>query len=166
MNAIEISIRMETDAIKFYGEAAGRTSHPVGKKMFLSVVEDEKRHLEMLRTLFRGLDLTINNVSPMRNVKTVFEELKDEMMQRVEASVDELEVFKIAMNMEKEGVEFYKKTLTEAKTEKERMLFKQLIHEEEQHFAIFQNTYSFMSDTGNWFMWDEHSIVDGGTPWA
>lgn len=166
MNAIEISIRMETDAIKFYSEAAGRTRHAVGKKMFLSVVEDEKRHLEMLKTLFKGLDLTINNVSPMKNMKTIFEELKDEMMQRVEASVDELEVFKIAMNMEKEGVEFYRKTLTAAKTEKERMLFERLIHEEEQHFAIFQNTYSFMTDTGNWFMWDEHSMVDGGTPWA
>src|SRR5271169_6118491 len=161
MNSIDISIRMETDAIKFYKEAAEKTSSAVGKKMFLSVVEDEKRHLEMLSTILKGLDLKIQDVSPMRNIKTVFEEHKEEMMKLVEATTDDLEVFKIAMNMEKEGVEFYRKTLTESKTEKERMLFRQLIQEEEQHFAIFQNTYSFMSDTGNWFMWDEHSIVEG-----
>jgi rubrerythrin len=166
MNSLEISMKMETDAILFYREAAARTSRPVGKKMFLSVVEDEKRHLDMLNSLFKGLDLKMEDASPMKNVKTVFEEYKDEMMQRVSATTDDLEVFRIAMNMEKEGVEFYRSALAEAKTEKEQKLFAQLIREEEQHFAIFENTYSFLSDTGNWFMWEEHSIVDGGTPWA
>ncbi|MBF0560258.1 MAG: ferritin family protein [Nitrospirae bacterium] len=166
MNAIEMSIKMETDAINFYKEAAGRTSHSVGKKMFLSIIEDEKRHVKMLDDLFRGLDLTLEEVSPMTNMKTVFEELRGEMMQRVTATTDELEVLRIAMNMEKEGTEFYRKALTEAKAGKEKKLFEKLVREEEQHFAIFENTYSFLSDTGNWFMWEEHSIVDGGTPWA
>jgi len=88
------------------------------------------------------------------------------MMEKVQATADELEAFKIAMQMEKEGIEFYKKLMSEAKAGKEKMLFEKLIREEEQHFAIFENTYNFLLDTGNWFMWDEHSIVDGGTPWA
>ncbi|MBF0559490.1 MAG: ferritin family protein [Nitrospirae bacterium] len=166
MNAIEMSIKMETDAINFYKEAADRTSHPVGKKMFLSIIEDEKRHVKMLDDLFRGLDLTLEEVGPMTNMKTVFEELRDEMMRRITATTDELEVLRIAMNMEKEGTEFYRKALKEARADKEKKLFEKLVLEEEQHFAIFENTYSFLSDTGNWFMWDEHSIVDGGTPWA
>ncbi|MFA5354928.1 MAG: ferritin family protein, partial [Thermodesulfovibrionales bacterium] len=40
-----MAIKMETDAIGFYREAAEKVLHPVGKKMFLSVAEDEKRHL-------------------------------------------------------------------------------------------------------------------------
>lgn len=31
-NAIEIAIKMETDAIKFYKAAADKTKNPVGKK--------------------------------------------------------------------------------------------------------------------------------------
>ena len=31
-NAIEIAIKMETDAIKFYKEASEKTKNPVGKK--------------------------------------------------------------------------------------------------------------------------------------
>lgn len=166
MNATEIAIRMETDAINFYTEAAEKTKHPVGKKMLLTITEDEKRHLEMLSQIFRGLDITIKDVSPMKNIKTIFEKMKHEMMQRVESTTDELEAFKIAMDMEKKGVEFYKKAASEAKTEKEKALFERLIHEEEQHYAIFANTYFFLSNTGSWFMWEEHSIVDGGTPWA
>jgi rubrerythrin len=166
MNAIEIAIKMETDAINFYGEAAEKTKHPVGKKMFLSITEDEKRHLEMLSQIFKDINIQVEELNPMKNIKTIFESMKDDMMKRVEATLDELDAFKIAMQMEKEGVEFYKKAESEAQTEKERSLFKQLIKEEQQHYDIFANTYFFLSDTGSWFMWEEHSIVDGGTPWA
>ncbi len=166
MNAVEIAIKMETDAIKFYREAAERASHPVGKKMFESIKEDEKRHLEMLSTIFKEMDIKITDASPMKNIKTVFQSMKDAMMKKVEATSDELDAFKVAMQMEKEGIEFYKNAEAEAKTEKEKALFERLIKEEQQHFDIFSNTYFFLSDTGNWFMWEEHSIVDGGTPWA
>jgi rubrerythrin len=161
MNAIEIARKMETDAIKFYTEAAGKTQYPAGKKMFETVVGDEKRHLEIINKLLQGLEIHMEDVHPINNVKTVFETMKDQMMERVKATSDEMEAFKIAMQMEKEGLEFYKKLLTEAKTDKEKTLFKKLIGEEEQHYAIFENTYNFLTDTGNWFMWSEHSIVEG-----
>jgi rubrerythrin len=166
MNAIEIAIRMEKDAIKFYTEATEKTRNPVGKKMFLTIVEDEKRHLETLSQIFKGLSISCKDFSPIKNIKTVFEAMKNEMMERVEATTDELEAFKIAMQMEKEGVEFYKKAALEVKTEKEKSLFERLVKEEQDHYNIFANTYFFLSDTGSWFMWEEHSIVDGGTPWA
>ncbi len=166
MNAIEIAIKMEKDAIDFYTKAAEKTKHPIGKKMFQSVTEDEKRHLQMLSQIFREVDIKMDEVSPMRNIKTIFESMRDSMLERVEATKDELEAFRIAMQMEKEGIEFYKNFQTEAVKQKEKALFERLIKEEEQHYDIFSNTYNFMTDTGNWFMWDEHSIVDGGTPWA
>jgi len=36
----------------------------------------------------------------------------------------------------------------------------------QEHFRVFNNTCSFLADTGNWYMWEEYEIVDGGTPWA
>jgi rubrerythrin len=166
MNALEIARKMETDAIKFYTEAARNTGYPAGKKMFETIVVDEKRHLEIINNIIKGLDVTVEDVHPMEKIKTVFESLKDKMMERVKATRDELEAFKIAMQMEKEGIEFYRKLLAGAKTEKEKTLFEKLIKEEEQHYEIFANTHFFLSDTGSWFMWEEHSIVDGGTPTA
>jgi rubrerythrin len=166
MNAIEIAIKMEKDAIDFYSKAAEKTSHPAGKKMFQSITEDEKRHLKMLSQIFKELDIKMDDVSPMRNMQTIFESMKNSLMQRVIATQDELEAFKIAMQMEQEGVAFYKQVETETRKQKEKALFERLIREEQQHYDIFANTYNFMNDTGNWFMWEEHSIVDGGTPWA
>lgn len=162
MDALEMAMKMETDAISFYTESAGKTRSAAGKKMFLSIADDERRHLEMIRQIVRGLQMTHRDATPLQNVKTVFESLKNEMMQKVEASKDDLEAFRIAMRMEKEGMAFYQKTLAAAVKEKERTLLERLIVEEQQHYDIFANTYQFLADTGNWFMWEERGIVEGG----
>lgn len=161
MNAIETATRMETDAIKFYREASEKTKHPGGKGIFLSIVEDEKRHLEMLTNLLKGLDIKLQDVSPLQNVKTVFESRKDEMMERIAASNDDLEAFRIAMEMEKEGKEFYEKHIPLLNKDAEKELFTILAKEEVEHYKIFSNTYNFLKDSGNWFMWEERSIVEG-----
>lgn len=161
MDALELAMKMEKDAITFYSEAAQKTKYPVGKKMFDTITEDEKRHLEMISQIIKGLNVTHKDVSPMKNVKTVFEKMKNEMMKKVEASANELEAFKVAMKMEQEGMDFYKKALAGAKKEKEKALFERLIKEEQQHYAIFANTYQFLADTGNWFLWEERGIVEG-----
>jgi rubrerythrin len=153
MDALEIAMKMETDAISFYTEAARKTNYPVGKKMFQAITEDEKRHLEMIAQVIKGLGVSHKDVSPLKNVKTVFESMKDDMMKQVEASSDELEAFKIAMQMEKEGKEFYEKALARARTDKEKALLERLILEEEQHYAIFANTHQFLGGYNNWFMW-------------
>lgn len=161
MNAIEIAKKMETDAIKFYSEAAEKTHYPAGKKMFETIVGDEKRHLKIVTDILKGMDVQVGDVHPIENIKTVFEQMKDEMMEKVEATSDELEAFKIAMTMEKQGLEFYKKLSKEAVSDKEKALYEKLIREEEAHYNIFANTYNFLDDTGNWFMWEDHSIVEG-----
>jgi rubrerythrin len=161
MKSIEIALKMETDAVKFYTEASQKVFHPAGKKMFLTIAEDEKNHIKMIEEVLKGLELTIREANPIKTVKTIFEEMKDQMMERLKAEEDELEAFRIAMEMEKEGIEFYKKVKDEVNTEKEKKLFERLIYEEEQHYKIFSETYTFLKDTGNWFMLKELSIVEG-----
>ncbi len=162
MNALDIARKMETDAIKFYTDAAEKTTYTAGKKMFLSITEDEKRHLEFITQLIKGMQITIKDVSPRKRVQTVFESLKSEMMKKVAASKDDLEAFRIAMEMEREGKKFYQQSLASAKTEKEKALFARLVEEEQQHYEMFANTHSHLADTGNWFMWEERGIVEGG----
>jgi len=161
IDAIETAIRMETDAIRFYTEAAGRTKHPAGKKMLDTIVADERRHLDTVKRMLQGMDLPETETMGTGSITTIFESLKDEMMERVEATTDELEVFRIAMDMEKEGFDFYRRASAEAQSDRERDLFVQLADEEQNHYKVFSNTYNFLNDTGNWFMWEEHSIVEG-----
>ncbi len=159
--AVEVAIRMETDAMKFYKEAAEKTSHPMGRRMFEGFIKDEARHLRMLEDILKGLDIE-PHVQTHMDVRTVFSDLKDQMMQRISATTDELEAIRIALEMEKKGYEFYREAAEKATEQKEKRLFEVLLKEEERHYQILNNTYNFLEDTGNWFMWDELSIVEGG----
>jgi rubrerythrin len=161
MNAIEMAIKMEQEAIDFYTKCAGQTNNPVGKKMFLSIVEDEQYHLACATKVTQGQEFKPAETTPLQDMKTIFEQNKEAMLQRVSSTTDELEALEMAMKMEGETIKFYQKAATQATKPAEKDFFECLIKDEEEHFAIFQNTYSFISDTGNWFMWDEHSIVEG-----
>ncbi len=159
--AVQVAIKMETDAMKFYREASEKASHPAAKRMFEGFIKDEARHLRMLEDILKGLDID-PHVQTLQDVRTIFSDLKDQMMQRITATTDEKDAIKIALEMEKKGYHFYQEVARKAEEEKEKKLFEVLVKEEERHYQILNNTYEFLEDTGNWFMWDELSIVEGG----
>ncbi|MBI5634218.1 MAG: ferritin family protein [Nitrospirae bacterium] len=160
-DAVATAIKMETDAIAFYEEAADKASHPFGKEMLRGFVKDEKRHLAMLQCLFNGLDIQEIFFRPKETIKTVFSNLKDQMMERVEALPSEMEAIKIALQMETEGFHFYGKAAANAPSQKEKELFERLVVEENDHFSILNETYEFLDNTGQWYMYEERGIVEG-----
>jgi rubrerythrin len=159
--ALETAIKMETDAMKFYREAIKKTTHPLGKRIFEGFVVDELRHLKVLQDIMNDLDVDVTTVHPKQDIKTVFTELKDQMMDRVKATTDEIEAVKIALDFEKAGYHFYEKSAKEATGDKEKKLFEILTIEEKRHYELLENTHRFLEDTGDWVMWEEHGILEG-----
>ena len=159
--AIETAIKMETDAMKFYREAVSRTSHPLGRKLFEGFVVDEVRHLKMLQDIMNDMEIEVKVVHPKQDIKTVFSELKDEMMERISATTDEVDAVKVALDFEKKGYAFYENAAETATGEKEKKLFEVLAVEEKRHYEVLENTFNFLQDTGNWFMWEEHGMLEG-----
>lgn len=160
-DAVETAIKMETDAIAFYEEAAGKCSHPFAREMFKGFIKDETRHLKMLREIFSKQDVTIEFTSPKENIRTVFSMLKDKMMERVKALDNEMEAVGIALTFEKEGFDFYSKAAAQACSAEEKMLFERLVAEENEHYTILLETYSFLNNTGQWYMYEERGILEG-----
>lgn len=160
--AVETALKMETDAINFYKDAIDKTSHPLGKKIFEGFIADESRHLKMIEGIMKDLDIDLNVVMPEKDIKTIFTELKDQMMQRISVTTDEIEAVGIALDFEKEGYHFYQNAAQDAKGDKEKRLFEVLAVEEKRHYEILENTHRFLKDTGDWFMWEEHGILEGG----
>ena len=159
--AIEIAIKMETDAMQFYREAVNKTTHPLGKRLFEGFVVDEVRHLRMLQDIMNEMDIEVKDVHPKQDIKTVFSELKEQMMQRIHATTDEKEAVKVALDFEQAGYHFYEKAAKEADDEKEKQLFEVLTIEEKRHYELLENTDRFLEDTGDWFMWEEHGMLEG-----
>ncbi len=161
MNDMTMVIKMEQKAVDFYTKCAEKTNNALGKKMFLSIAEDEQYHIACARKQEQEQKFEPSSVNPLKNMKKLFEQNKKDMLQRVASTTDELEALKIAMKMEQDAIDFYKKAAAQASSPADKVFFECLIKDEEEHFNIFQNTHSFLSDTGNWFMWEEQSIIEG-----
>lgn len=161
MDVIEMALKMEQEAADFYTKCAEKTTNPIGKKMFLSIADDEKHHMSCAIHVKQKKEFSPLQTRPVQDMKKIFEQNKESMFGRVSSTSDELQALEMAMKMEESAIQFYKNALAGTTDPSEKAFFECLIQDEEEHFSIFQNTHSFLSDTGNWFMWDEHSIVEG-----
>ena len=166
-NVIGTAVNMEKDGIDFYHKAAEKTSHPFGKKMFLSFAEDEKRHLSVLREIlidlkFSDFNRFFEEKTPREKIKTIFGEVKSETEKRIAVNPDELEALKIGMDMESKSVDFYQSALEKTQDLHQEAFFKRLIEEEKEHYQLLQNTHSYLKDSGDWFLWEEKGLLDGG----
>jgi len=165
--AIRTAIKLEEDGIDFYQKVSEKTSHPFGKKMFLSFAEDEKRHLTVLKEIladlkFSDFDRFFEEKNPREKIKTIFREVKSEIKERIAANSDELEALKIGMDMESKSVEFYQGALEKTQDSHQKAFFRRLIDEEKEHYELLQNTRSYLKDSGEWFLWEEKALLDGG----
>src|SRR4030043_1398963 len=108
MNVIEMAIRMEQEAVDFYTKCAEKTNNPVGKKMFLSIAEDEQHHISCAIHVKQKKEFTPAETRPMQDMKKIFEQNKDFMLKRVSSTTDELQALEMAMKMEEDAIKFYK----------------------------------------------------------
>lgn len=163
---IDLAMRMETDGIEFYSEAGRRVKSPLGKLMFESLVADEKNHLrvldEIVEKIFnQNLDELFPG-SPASRVRTVFEKNRPFLNERIEADPGDIEVLEIAMKMEDDSYRLYSDAAEKSTRQERRELFERLAMEEKKHYNLLENTHTYLADTGNWFIYEEHGIMDGG----
>ena len=161
IDPIAIAIQTEKDGINFYEKAAEKTTHPFGKKMFLSFIEDEKRHLKILEQISRELNVPFDTeYSPRKRIKTIFEKVSNEVTEHIVPTADETEAIAVALEIENEGYTFYKEQAAQHSQYSE--IFDRLAKEESEHIFVLQNLLNYLNDTGHWFMYGEHQMVDGG----
>ncbi|HXX53015.1 MAG TPA: ferritin family protein [Thermodesulfovibrionales bacterium] len=142
----------------FYHHAAERTVNPIGKRVFLSVMESEKKHLRDLRAILKEGHTAHCSVYPASKIRV--------FLKKISVIKDDTEALKIAMEMEKESIELYGKLSKQVRTGKEKAFFQNLLSEEQQRYAELSDICLFLSDSCSWFMWEECSMMDGGTSWA
>ena len=163
---IRTAIKMEKNGIDFYHKAEEKTSYPLAKKMFLSFAEDEKRHLTVLKEILTDLKFSdfdrFFGEKPGQKIENIFRKVKNEIKERITANPDELEALKIGMDMELESVEFYQMALEKSEDNHQKAFLRRLVEEEKEHLQLLQNTHSYLKNSGDWFLWEEKALLDGG----
>lgn len=157
---LESAIQMEKDGIEYYTKAARDIDNPMGEQMFLSLAEDEKRHLKIFEDALNNTDndnAGIENIESLQGkIKTIFSDKSG----TYDTSSRQKEIIEHAIQMEEKGINFYTENCARLGG-KSSETCEFIIKEEKQHRKILENTLEYLQDNISWNIETEGWSFDG-----
>ena len=151
---IEFAKEFEKNGANLYIELGMKAENLITKRLFYSLAKQEIEHLETIENYVLEKNYEkFEQQNIEEEMKGFFNSLKEK--QKTENQIDG---YKIALEVEKNGYSHYEKFYKEAKDEKERKLFKFLMEQEKTHIDAIVNIYSYLTETGDWFEKEESKI--------
>lgn len=149
------AVAMEVDGMEFFERASRMMTRERSRDMFLGLVAQEKRHVEILGRqlglLDEGLDwakledVKDSSASPGR--VTVFEDRGIKRLQ-LKPGAGELEVIDLGIEVEKKSIEYYRIAGQETENTNAKEVFEWLVSEESGHLLILQAERDNRSGSG------------------
>ncbi len=157
-DAIKTAVQMEKDGYAFYKKAAAQTSSKMGKELFESLAKDEKLHLEIFQKLFENeiekseWENLVNTSKKYADIDVFPKDLKK--IEGVNPDINELDAIGIAMNSEKEAIDYYGKIKENTVEEDIRQIIGEIINQEKNHYLLLEEEFDHLSKTGYWYELD------------
>ena len=157
-NAIKTAIQMEKDGYAFYKKASSQTSSKMGKDIFESLAKDEELHLEVFQKLFEDKieksewDNLVNSSKKYADINIFPKDL--EQIEGADPDTNELDAIEIAMNSEKEAIDYYGEIKEKTNDEEISRIINEIIEQEKNHYSILQEEFDHLSKTGYWYELD------------
>jgi rubrerythrin len=168
IKALEVALKNESTERDFYLQHAARTKNEFGKKMFMSIANDEAEHYDRIKALHKKLKdkgkwperlaLTVKGTK----IQSVLAKLSKVAEKTAKADNNDLEAVKIAINFEKKGEKYYSDLKKSAADAKEKAFFEMLADMEREHRLSLESTRDYFKDPTGWFRIKERLHVDGG----
>ena len=149
MNYLDMAIKLETEGETFYLEQADKNSGSEIERVFRLLANEERKHRELLDNLSKKLDYTIPETDSEIEFESIFRDEKDFKLETV-VEPKQIDVYRLALQKEKESIELYQKMKEEASDEEEKALVDFLIKQEENHYRIFNNIVELLRKSEEW----------------
>jgi rubrerythrin len=158
-HAITTAIKYETRVHAVYREAAESAEHPVARRVFSTLCEEEKGHITYLRRRLEEWreNGTINvydidgQLGPRSSVEAGAARLRETLAGGSPGGTGaELESLRKALKAERETSDFYKQMVAALDADGKK-LFERFVEIEEGHLAIVQAEMDLVTGSGFWF---------------
>lgn len=149
MNSIEFAINMELDGQKFYQAQAENNKDNSLKTVFLLLAKDEGCHASILQKELAEASYELTDNKILSETSNVFKGSGD-FKNEFKKIPNQVEVYRLALQKEKESIELYQKFLKEATDANAKKLFEYLVKQEENHFKIFDNLITLVERPDEW----------------
>lgn len=149
MNYLDMAIKLETEGETFYLEQADKNSGSEIERVFRLLANEERKHRELLENLSKKLDYAIPETDSEIEFESIFRDEKDFKLETV-VEPKQIDVYRLALQKEKESIELYQKMKEESSDEEEKTLVDFLIKQEENHYKIFNNIVELLRKSEEW----------------
>jgi rubrerythrin len=157
-NAIKTAIQMEKDGFAFYKKASAQTSSDMGREIFDSLANDEQLHLEVFQKLFEDRikksewNNLVNSSKKYADIDIFPKDLQQ--IEGANPDTNELDAIKIAMDSEKDAIEYYIKIKEKTNEDDIKRIINEIIEQEKNHYSILQEEFEHLTKTGYWYELD------------
>lgn len=149
MNSIEFAIKMELDGEKYYRDQAENNLGNPLNAVFLLLAEDENGHAVLLKNELAKITYDLADNETLADTNNVFKDRGD-FKNNFEKIPNQLDVYRMALQMEKDSIELYQKFYEESADEQTKKLFGYLVKQEENHYKIFDDLITLVERPEEW----------------
>lgn len=140
LEMVKKAIRVEYDGYQFYRLAEEKTSDAKGKEVFASLARDETNHMQILKGLYQSVKEEGKfKFDEVKEIKQILESTSEspifskEFKGRLDKSHFEMAALSVGILLEKNSIDFYKKSAQEIEEKDVKMLFAYLADWEGEH---------------------------------
>ena len=164
-NTLEVlkkAMGTEIWGLRFYQQAVARTASDDGKAVFQSLVDEEGKHLDILRGEYAavsGSDTWVSVEDAIRMADSVdptdiFPAAK-QAESLIPADATDEQALQLAMDFETRGYKLYSQAEEDAKSLTEKATWRWLAKAEDLHYTFLQETLDYMASNGVWYFDDQ-----------
>lgn len=156
LHVLKKGLNTEVWGQRFYKQAAARTRAVDGQRVFESLVDEEGKHIAILRQEYAkltGKELSLaetlamaDSVSPTE----IFPQAQAADRLIPPETTDE-QALEMAMEFERRGFELYEAQAKKATSPAERRMWEFLAKAENAHYTFLQETHEYLTTNGVWY---------------
>lgn len=152
------ALDFEKEGLKFYEEALSKVRNHFAREALKFLVNEEKDHIDKILKfndylLGRGdFNLDEECRSEARtNIKELVESTVKAGLKDLQNASTDVEIYRVAMEFEKRGYEFYRNSADEEEDERIKRFATFLVEEEIRHYNLLENTIRYLEDPSYYF---------------
>ena len=149
MNPLEYAIKMEHDGENYYREQAEINKNNSLYSVCILLADEEKKHASILTNKLNEKPYELKDSDTFGQAKNIFNDIGNIKVDGKETP-DQLDFYKVALDMEKQSIDLYRDFLAKTTESKEKELFNYLIKEEHQHYELFEELVSMLRHADEW----------------
>ncbi|MFC1624656.1 ferritin family protein [Candidatus Omnitrophota bacterium] len=169
-DTLKKALEMEEKGFTFYKDIVKKVENDATKKMFEFLGKNELLHIESIKGFYDSLvkngdfpELNLDELMADRKKDiSIFAMSIAELKGKAKESDVDKEACEFAMEFENSGYRYYEAMRKDAKDEKLVKLLDFLLEEEKAHYDGIMKLHTYITDSANWYMYEEESFPQGG----